>query len=74
MKHLGVQRSTMLENSRRVPLNTIILPPISPPLPEKSSELIGRVQVSFLNVLDLQKIFILPLSHTQCCKYLFHIV
>jgi hypothetical protein len=55
----------MLENSRRVPLNTIILPPISPPLPEKSSELIGRVQVSFLNVLDLQKIFILPLSHSM---------
>ncbi|KYB25959.1 uncharacterized protein LOC100142448 isoform X1 [Tribolium castaneum] len=47
MRHLGVQRSTsVLENSRRVPLSTIILPPLSPPLPEKASELVGKVLVN----------------------------
>lgn len=51
MKNMGAQRVTLVATNRRVPLNTIILPPLSSPLPDKNAELIGKVLVSFIIIL-----------------------
>lgn len=84
MKHFGVHRGNLLANNRKVPLNTVILPPISPPLPENGSQLIGRVLVItylyvvlyYLNALEmLAAYFFISLSSyrdSKCKKSIFY--
>lgn len=45
MRHIEIRRN-YLTDTRKVPLSTIILPPLSPPLPENELELVGKVMVS----------------------------
>ncbi|KAJ8923322.1 hypothetical protein NQ315_001880 [Exocentrus adspersus] len=47
MRHMGVHsRRHSLVDNRRVPLTTIVLPPLSPPLPDDGAHLIGKVMVN----------------------------
>lgn len=56
MRHMGVHsRRHSLVDNRKVPLNTIILPPISPPLPENGAQLIGKVMVSMFLTTSYKK-------------------
>ncbi|KAG5895905.1 hypothetical protein JTB14_000517 [Gonioctena quinquepunctata] len=45
MRHIRISRSSILQN-RKIPLNTIILPPLSPPLPENETALLEGVMVN----------------------------
>lgn len=47
MKHLRFNRTgTILESQRRIPLNTIVLPPLSPSFSEADAEFLEKVLVS----------------------------
>ncbi|KAJ8959034.1 hypothetical protein NQ318_022289, partial [Aromia moschata] len=43
MRHMRVSRRHSLVDNKKVPLNTIVLPPLSPPIPENGAQLIGKV-------------------------------
>ncbi|KAL3273743.1 hypothetical protein HHI36_015171 [Cryptolaemus montrouzieri] len=40
MRHCGLQRSSYFEGSKKVPLNTVVLPPLSPNFVENGAQLL----------------------------------
>nr|CAI5825323.1 unnamed protein product [Callosobruchus analis] len=43
MRHISITRRSSIAAHRKIPLNSIILPPLSPTLPEHEPQLIGKV-------------------------------
>nr|CAH7729740.1 unnamed protein product [Callosobruchus chinensis] len=46
MRHMSITRRSSIAAHRKIPLNSIILPPLSPTLPEHEPQLIGKVLVN----------------------------
>lgn len=51
MKHVRYNRN-ILENQRKLSLNTIVLPPLSPTFLENDSQIVGNVWVSVYYYID----------------------
>lgn len=51
MKHMGIPRHFLGNNARKVPLNTILLPPLSPQS-STNVEIIGKLVRFFIVVLE----------------------